>query len=206
MITVLIADDHKLFRQGMAAMLGEAKSIKVIGEAADGFEALELLAELQPNVLLLDIEMPKIDGFEVLKKVKKSSLNTKVLALTMHSSAEFIKNIVKAGAAGYLKKDSDKELLLNAIHEVHNKGNYYPSETAHLVLQSLQERNKGELISPREKEVVTLIAEGMTTKEIAEKLFLSKHTIESHRQNILLKLDIKNSAELVKYAIKRGWV
>lgn len=206
MITVLIADDHKLFRQGMVAMLGEAKNIKVIGEAADGFEALELLAELEPNVLLLDIEMPKIDGFEVLKKVKKSSLNTRVLALTMHSSAEFIKNIVKAGAAGYLKKDSDKEMLLNAIEEVHSKSSYYPPETTHLVLQSLQERNKGELISPREKEVVTLVAEGLTTKEIAEKLFLSKHTIESHRQNILLKLDLKNSAELVKYAVKRGWV
>ncbi len=206
MITVLIADDHKLFRQGMVAMLSEAKNIKVIGEAADGYEALELLAELEPNVLLLDIEMPKIDGFEVLKKLKRTKLETRVLALTMHNSAEFIKNIVKAGAAGYLKKDSDKELLLNAIQEVHNKGSYYPPETAHLVLQSLQERNKGELISPREKEVVTLIAEGMTTKEIAEKLFLSKHTIESHRQNILLKLDIKNSAELVKYAIKRGWV
>lgn len=206
MITVLIADDHKLFRQGMVAMLSEAKNIKVIGEAADGYEALELLAELEPNVLLLDIEMPKIDGFEVLKKLKRAKLETRVLALTMHNSAEFIKNIVKAGAAGYLKKDSDKELLLNAIQEVHNKGSYYPPETAHLVLQSLQERNKGELISPREKEVVTLIAEGMTTKEIAEKLFLSKHTIESHRQNILLKLDIKNSAELVKYAIKRGWV
>ena len=206
MITVLIADDHKLFRQGMVAMLGEAKSLKVIGEAADGFEALELLAELEPNVLLLDIEMPKIDGFEVLKKLKRAKLKTRVLALTMHSSAEFIKNIVKAGAAGYLKKDSDKELLLNAIQEVHNKGSYYPPETTHLVLQSLQERNKGELISPREKEVVTLVAEGLTTKEIAEKLFLSKHTIESHRQNILLKLDIKNSAELVRYAIKRGWV
>lgn len=206
MITVLIADDHKLFRQGMVAMLSEAKNIKVIGEAADGYQALELLAELEPNVLLLDIEMPKIDGFEVLKKLKRAKLETRVLALTMHNSAEFIKNIVKAGAAGYLKKDSDKELLLNAIQEVHNKGSYYPPETAHLVLQSLQERNKGELISPREKEVVTLIAEGMTTKEIAEKLFLSKHTIESHRQNILLKLDIKNSAELVKYAIKRGWV
>lgn len=206
MISVLIADDHKLFRQGMVAMLGEAKNIKVIGEAGDGYEALELMAELEPNVLLLDIEMPKIDGFEVLKKLKRAKLETKVLALTMHNSAEFIKNIVKAGAAGYLKKDSDKELLLNAIQEVHYKGSYYPPETTHLVLQSLQERNKGELISPREKEVVILIAEGMTTKEIAEKLFLSKHTIESHRQNILLKLDIKNSAELVKYAIKRGWV
>lgn len=206
MITVLIADDHKLFRQGMAAMLGEAKNIKVIGEAEGGSEALDLLAELEPDVLLLDIEMPQIDGFEVLKKLKKVTLSTKALVLTMHSSAEFIKNIVKAGAAGYLKKDSDKELLLTAIQEVHNKGNYYPPETSHLVLQSLQERNKGELVSPREKEVINLIAEGLTTKEIAEKLFLSKHTIESHRQNILLKLDLKNSAELVKYAIKRGWV
>lgn len=206
MITLVIADDHKLFRQGMVAMLGKDKAIKVIGEALDGFEALDLLAELQPNVLLLDIEMPKVDGFEVLKKVKKLTLKTKILVLTMHSSAEFVKNIVKAGASGYLKKDSDKEVLLSAIKEVHHTGSYYPPETAHLVLQSLQERNKGELISPREKEVVTLIAEGLTTKEIAEKLFLSKHTIESHRQNILLKLDLKNSAELVRYAIKRGWV
>lgn len=206
MITVLIVDDHKLFRQGMVAMLGEAKGVKVIGEAADGYEALELLAELQPNVLLLDIEMPKVDGFEVLKKLKRAKLKTKVLVLTMHSSAEFVKNIVKAGAAGYLKKDSDKEVLLSAIDEVHNKESYYPPETANLVLQSLQEQNQGQMISPREKEVVILISEGLTTKEIAEKLFLSKHTIESHRQNILLKLDIKNSAELVKYAIKRGWV
>lgn len=104
MITLVIADDHKLFRQGMAAMLGEDKHIKVIGQAADGIETLDLLAELQPNVLLLDIEMPRIDGFEVLKKVKKSTLNTKILVLTMHSSAEFVKNIVRAGASGYLKK------------------------------------------------------------------------------------------------------
>ena len=206
MISVLIADDHQLFRQGLAAMLKDVAKFEVIGQAANGKEALVLIAELPPDVLLLDIEMPEIDGFGVLKKLKKARLKTKVLVLTMHQSGTFVKNIVAAGADGYLKKDSDQEVLVQAIEQVHSTGNYYPPETTQLVLQSLKEKNKQDTLTPREKEVVQQIAEGLTTKEIADKLFVSKHTVESHRQNILLKLDLKNSAELVKYALKKGWV
>lgn len=205
MISVLIADDHMLFRQGIAAMLGDFEQLQIIGQAANGQEALALLDDIAPDVLLLDIEMPKVDGFEVLKELKKKKSSTKVLVLTMHHSGAFIQNIVSAGADGYLKKDSDQHILLNAIEQVYSSGSYYPPETAHMVMQSLREKNKQGIVTPREKEVVQLIAEGLTTKEIAERLYLSKHTVESHRQNILLKLELKNSAELVKYAIKKGW-
>ena len=206
MISVLIADDHQLFRQGLAAMLKDVKELDVIGQAADGGQALDLIAEQPPDVLLLDIEMPEVDGFEVLKKLKQARLTTKILVLTMHHSGTFIKNIVAAGADGYLKKDSDQEVLIQAIQQVHRSGSYYPADITQMVLQSLKEKNKQDTITPREREVVLHIAEGWTTKEIAEKLFVSKHTVESHRQNILLKLGLKNSAELVKYALKKGWV
>ena len=206
MISVLIADDHQLFRQGLASMLKAFSQLKVVGQAAHGAEALEMIAEYPPDVLLLDIEMPEVDGFMVLKKLRKSNLNTKVLVLTMHHSATFIKNIVAAGADGYLKKDSDQEVLLNAIEQVHKTGAYYPPDTTHLVLESLKEKNKPVEVTPREKEVILLIVEGLTTKEIAERLYISKNTVESHRQNILLKLEVKNSAELVKYALQKGWV
>ena len=205
MITIFIADDHQLFRQGIAAMLSEEIALKVLGQANNGEETLEKLPMVNPDVLLLDVEMPKVDGIDVLRRLKKTNLRPKVLVLTMYNSATFVKNLVKAGASGYLKKDCDKSTLVEAIKTVHKTGSYFPPDTAYLVLQSLQEKKKGGTISPREKEVVELIAEGLTTKEIAKKLFLSRHTVESHRQNILLKLDLKNSAELVNYALKRGW-
>ena len=205
MANLVIADDHKLFRLGLVSMMNGLPDMQVVGQAANGREALEAVHKTQPDVLLLDIEMPLMDGFEVLQKFRDYSKTTRVLVLTMHHSAEFVKNIVKAGAAGYLKKDSDPETLLSAIRSIMTVGTYYPPETAQLVLQSLQEQKSGPEVSPREKEVIKLIAEGLTTKQIADKLFLSKFTVESHRQNILLKLGLKNSAELVKYALKRGW-
>lgn len=206
MISILIADDHKLFRLGIVSMLQKVRGMEVVGEAATGKEALEMVAMLQPDVVLLDIEMPEMDGFDVLKRLNEISSPTKALILTMHKSAEFIKNVVKAGASGYLKKDSDIRTLEKAIYSIVRSGSYYPTEVAQLVLKSFQEQNAGTQVSSREKEVIKLIAEGLTTKQIAEKLYLSKYTIESHRQNILLKLSLKNSAELVRYALQRGWV
>ncbi len=205
MIRVLIADDHKLFRHGLVSMLKEFSQIRVVGQAVNGQETLDFIAETPPDVLLLDIEMPEVDGFAVLKKLRRIKLPTKVLVLTMHYSGTFVKNIVSAGADGYLRKDCDQDTLVAAIEQLHKTGNYYPPETTQMVLQSLKEKNKQDAITPREKEVVLLIVEGLTTKEIAERLFLSKHTVESHRQNILLKLDLRNSAELVKHALKKGW-
>lgn len=205
MINLIIADDHRMFREGLISLLKEEKDIHIMGEASTGKEILELLDDQLPDILLLDIEMPDMDGFEVLRTLKKREFGIKVLALTMHKSAEFIKNIIKGGADGYLQKDSGKEALIQAIVQLHENGSYYTPEVASLMLDDLRGLNQNSKISPREKEVVQLIVEGNTTKEIAEKLFLSKHTIESHRQNILSKLHLKNSAELVRYAIQKGW-
>lgn len=205
MIRILIADDHQMFREGLMALLNSEDNINVIGEASNGKEALLLLETQVPDVLLLDLEMPEMDGFDVLKALKKLNLETKVLVLTMHKSPEFIKNIIKAGAHGFLQKDSGKEILIHAIQQVHSKGTYYTPEVATIVLNSFKEDALSKSISAREKEVIQLIVDGNTTKEIADILFLSKNTIESHRQNILSKLQLKNSAELVRYAIKKGW-
>lgn len=206
MITVQIADDHTMFRQGLAAILNDVEDIQITGQANDGFEILSLLNISPPDILLLDIEMPNMDGFQTLKELKKLKLKTKVLVLTMHKSSAYIKNIIKAGASGYLQKDAGKEILVEAIRKTSSEGRFFTSETAAVLLESLQNTKSNSPISKREKEVVSLIVDGLTTKEIADQLYLSKHTIESHRQNILLKLGLKNSAELVRYAVERGIV
>lgn len=187
-------------------MLDLEDDLEIIGEAANGEELLQKLTEGPADILLLDIEMPKLDGFEVMKGLKQVKAGLKVLVLSMHKSPEFIRRIIQAGAAGYVQKDAGKETLLSAIRQMHQSGTYYPPDLASLLIESLQKKKHVTKISKREREVVALIVEGLTTKEIAAKLFLSKHTIESHRQNILLKLGLKNSAELVRYALQHAWV
>lgn len=204
MITVSIADDHQMFREGIIALLQDEKDIKIVGEAANGKEVLFQFKETVPDVLLLDIEMSVMDGFDTLRALKKLKLKTKVLVLTMHKSAEFIKNILKSGASGYLQKDSGKEILIKAIKQVMETGSYYSSETSKVVMESFQNKASNVKISPREKEIIQLLSEGLTSKKIASKLFVSPHTVETHRQNILLKLGLKNTAELVKHAIQKG--
>lgn len=206
MIRIIIADDHTMFRQGLISLLKEEKNMAVVGEASNGEEVLLLLEKQEADVLLLDIEMPEVDGFDVLRNLKKKHNTIKVLALTMHTSTEFVKNIIKTGADGYLQKDAEKSTLIEAITQLMTQGSYYTSEIATLLLNDLKKETLHSTISPREKEVIQLIIDGNTTKEIAKKLFLSKHTIESHRQNILSKLQLKNTAELVKYAIQKGLV
>lgn len=206
MIKIIITDDHTMFRQGIISLLKEEKEIAVVGEASNGKELLLLLENQEADLLLLDIEMPGMDGFDVIRRLRKQQLNIKILALTMHSSVEFIKNIIKAGANGYLQKDANKDALIEAITQTANNGSYYQVEIANLLLNDLKRETPHSKISPREKEVIQLIVDGNNTNEIAKQLFLSKHTVESHRQNILLKLQLKNTAELVKYAIQKGLV
>ncbi|GAB5552192.1 MAG: response regulator transcription factor [Saprospiraceae bacterium] len=205
MIRIIIADDHTMFRQGLISLLKEEKAVEVVGEAANGKEVMTLLERQSADLLLLDIEMPEMDGFDVLRALRIYP-NIKVLVLTMHTSAEYVKNLIKAGADGYLQKDAEKSTLMEAISKTTIEGSYYTSEIATLLLNDLKNKSSSASISPREKEVIQLIVDGNTTKEIANKLFLSKHTVESHRQNILLKLQLKNSPELVKYAIQNGLV
>lgn len=204
MISIIIADDHQMFREGVKSLLSDQKEFEFIGEAADGEEVLELLQEKAPDILLLDIEMPKMDGFDTLRELNTRNLPTKVLVLTMHKSATFVKNILKAGASGYLQKDAGKDALIRAIHMVVDTGHYFSEDTGKLILESFQEKNLHSQISPREKEIIKLLADGLTTKKIAVKLFISPHTVETHRQNILLKLGLKNTAALIKYAIQKG--
>ena len=206
MITVALADDHTMFREGLAALLVPEAAIEVIFEAKDGLDLLDRLDSDVPDVLLLDIEMPKMDGLDVLREIKKRKFPTKVLVLTMHKSGEVVKGAIKAVADGYLQKNAGREALIAAITGVIENGHYFTNDIRSLVFESLRESKQTTKITRREKEVLLLITEGFTTREIAEELFLSKHTIESHRQNLLLKLGLKNTAELVKYAIKKGLI
>ena len=204
--SILIADDHQLFREGLVSLLINEKSLDIIGQASNGKEVLDFVKVSPPDVLLLDIEMPQMDGFDTLRALKKLRVPTKVLVLTMHKSAEFIKNILKAGASGYLQKDAGKETIVKAINEVVENGSYYNANTSKLILESFQEKNINCQISTREKDVIRLLADGLTTKKIATKLFISPHTVETHRQNILLKLGLKNTASLIKCAIQKGLI
>lgn len=204
MIRLGIADDHTMFRQGLVSLLEEDTSIEIIGQAANGKEAIQLVQENSIDVLLLDIEMPEMDGFDTMRTLKKLRISTKVLVLTMHKSPQFIRNILHAGASGYLPKDAGKAKLLEAITAIHKTGTFYTPETGKLLMDNMRDGQKNSSISPRELEIIRLISDQCTTSEIAEKLFISTHTVESHRQNILLKLGLKNSAGLVKYAIQKG--
>ena len=206
MIRIALADDHTMFREGLVSLLSDGGDITVVAQASNGRELLEHLREKTVDVLILDIEMPKMDGFDTIRQLRKNSIETKILVLSMHSTPQFIRNIYKAGAHGYLPKDVGKKTLLEAIEEVYHKGKYHSKETMEIVMNDLKENQGTSGISEREKEIIKLIADGMTTNEIAEKLFLSRHTVESHRKNILLKLGLKNSTGLVKYAIHTGLI
>ncbi|TAI49010.1 response regulator transcription factor [Flagellimonas allohymeniacidonis] len=206
MIRLVLADDHVMLRQGLASLLNEQANMKVVAEANNGNEVLDILSHETVDVLLLDIEMPGMDGFDTLREIRKLQIPPRVLVLTMHKSPQFLKNIFSAGANGYLPKDSGKKVLVEAILTLHSSGSFHTPETMKMVMDGLKASKKSAGISQREKEIIQLIADQHTTSEIAEKLFLSTHTVESHRKNILLKLGLKNSAGLVKYAIHRGLI
>lgn len=204
MIRLIIADDHQLFREGLISLLQEDPEIQICAQAANGKELLHLLEQHEADILLLDIEMPEMDGFDTMRTLKKMKSRIKILVLTMHKSPQFIKNILKGGASGYLQKDAGKRKLLEAIKTLYTKGSYYSPEIGKLLMESMKDDYTNTKISPRELEIIKHIADEFTTAEIADKLCISPHTVESHRQNILLKLGLKNSAGLVKYAIHKG--
>lgn len=202
----MIADDHSMFREGVIALLAEEKDLTIVAEAASGTEVLELLQQHKVDVLLLDIEMAGMDGFDTMRQLRQLTNAPSVLVVSMHRSPQFIKKILQGGAAGYVHKDAGKATLVKAVHQIVDTGKYYTPEVAQLLVESYQQATPSVQLSKREKEVITHICNGLTTREIAEQLFLSKHTIESHRQNILLKLGLKNSTALVKYAVQNGLV
>ncbi|MHB8159483.1 MAG: response regulator [Thermoleophilia bacterium] len=211
-IRILLADDHAILRAGLVRLLGEQKDIEVVGEAENGREAVQKVQELHPDIVLMDIGMPVMNGMEATKQIKKRDADVKVLVLTMHDNEEYLFQVLQAGAAGYvLKKAADSDLV-NAIHVV-SRGDcfLYPSAAKMVVEDYLDKLKKGQeptssfdTLTDREREILTLVAAGHTNREIAETLFISVKTVETHKANIMEKLNLHKRAELVKYAIKKG--
>ena len=211
-IRILLADDHAILRAGLVRLLGEEKDIEVVGEAENGREAVQKVQELHPDIVLMDIGMPVMNGMEATKQIKKRDAKVKVLVLTMHDNEEYLFQVLQAGAAGYvLKKAADSDLI-NAIHVV-SRGDcfLYPSAAKMVVEDYLDKLKNGQeptssfdTLTDREREILTLVAEGHTNREIAENLFISVKTVETHKANIMEKLNLHKRAELVKYAIRKG--
>ena len=211
-IRVLLADDHTIVRKGLYSLLEDEEDITVIGEAEDGYEATQKILELRPDVVIMDIGMPSLNGLEALKVLKKDLPEIKVLILTMHANEEYIIEALKSGACGYLLKKSAPGELTSAIR-IANAGETYlsPSITTKVINRFIQETSMGSVkghvdIVPttREREIIQLIAEGHSNKEIADKLTISLKTVKNHRSNLMEKLSLHNPAEITQYAIRNG--
>ena len=210
MIKLLIADDHKMLRDGINAMIANSNEIEIVGEASNGIEVLKLLEVIEADVLLLDINMPHMDGVETCKRVNKLYPFVNILALTMYNEGAMISKIVKQGAKGYILKNTGKEKLVEAIKAVYNGQNFFSDQVKDTLIMSMspdKKSNSGGFIpklTKREKEIINLIVNEFTTSEIAEKLFISEKTVETHRKNLLQKLNVRNTAGLVRMAIEKN--
>ena len=209
---IVLADDHALIRRGLKKIIDGHPLLQVIGDVGDGLELLCLLKEKGPDIILLDISMPNLRGIEAIPKVKKLCPQVKILMLTMHSSKEFLVSAIRAGADGYaLKEDSDTELLI-AIQKCMTGDRYIAPSLAiglsqqDLALMSSPPQSLHELLTVREKQVLTLVAEGHKSKDVANLLAISTRTVEHHRANIMKKTEIKSTADLIKYAIQKGYI
>ncbi len=208
-IRVLIADDHALVRAGFKAFVEKIEGLEVVGEAGKGSEALKLVKELKPNLMLLDLTMPDGGGFEVLAKVKKQFPKIRVIVLTMHEAGEYARRALREGAAGFLPKSVAGTELEQAIHAVLRGERYIPTETSLIMLEDGKGTTKMDqlaALSPRQREVLRLIAEGRTTKQIAHELGISVKTVETHRAKLMERLGIHDVAGLVRFAISVGLV
>lgn len=215
-IKIILADDHLLVRNGIKSLLLEDDSLDVIGEAANGKEALELAKETQPDLLIIDVRMPIMDGIEAAGRLKDFAPNTKSIVLSMHDSEEYILKSIKAGASGYLLKDTGKEEFLKAINTVYNGGKYFSGDISNVIVSNYLQNSsvsnqiakppKNSLgLTKKEIEILSLILSGMTNTEISDKLGKSKRTIETHRFNLMKKMNVKNLIELSSKAKELGF-
>ncbi|HEU4718580.1 MAG TPA: response regulator transcription factor [Bacteroidia bacterium] len=210
-IRILIADDHRVFIDGMKALLNDVPGIEVIADAENGQELIEQAIAHAPDVVLTDIQMPVKDGIEATKEILRISPSVKIIALTMLNESLFIRRMLDAGAYGYILKTVGKEELIGAIRKVAAGEKYFSSEAATQLLNDFSGKSSGknnpaDTLTKREKEILALIAQGFTDKEIAEKVFLSPLTIITHRKNILSKLGLKNKVELTRFAMEHGLI
>ena len=213
--TILIVDDHPFFREGLKSLLARSSKYRIVGEAGSGDEALRKVKELNPDLIIMDISLPDGSGIDVTHEIKEFLPNTQIVILSMHLKIDYIVKAFRSGAIGYITKDSATEKLLECLETV-SKGEYYmDSSLSHAVVEGLVKTREQEkeitttgysALTPREQEILRLLAEGLSTKEIGEKLFISPKTVENHRSNILSKLDLHSTVELVRYAAKYGLI
>jgi two-component system response regulator NreC len=211
-IRLLLVDDHQIVRAGLRMLFQAEKDMEIVGEIDSGGEAVEAVRELKPDVVIMDVAMPGISGIEATRRIKEASPDTAVLALTMHEDEQYFFEMLNAGASGYIPKRAAPDDLVSAIRVV-SQGNIflYPTMAKLLVKDFLQRTESGlvpadEELTPREREVLTYIAEGYTNREIAEALVISVKTVDRHRENIMRKLNLHSRVELVKYAIEKGFI
>ncbi len=206
---ILVVDDHSLVREGIITMLSIYDDFEIIGDAESGEKALEKIEEQKPDVILLDINMPGMNGIETAKKVLTDYEGIKIIILSMEVTQDHISEAIKAGVAGYLAKDTKKEVLAEAIRKVMEGEQYFGDKISEVIFKGFYKQSKGEQVakenkdlSKREVEVLRQIASGLSNREIADKLFISIRTVDAHRNHIMQKLSMKSTAQLVKYAIK----
>ena len=209
-IRILLADDHPLVRSGISALLNTYRDFVIVGEAEDGEVAIEAVKKLSPDVAILDISMPKLDGIEATKTICEKYPSTKVLILTGFENKEYVYQILRSGAKGYVLKTAEKEELSTAIRTVAKGGKFFSPRVSDIIIEDLIKQEvpltkepQGDIpLTKRERQILALIAEGLSNQEIAEKLFLSPRTVDTHRTNLMRKLEIHDVATLVRYAIE----
>jgi len=208
-IRILLVDDHTILREGIRSLLEKQTDIDVVAEAENGRQAVELVRQLKPDVVLMDITMPLLNGIHATEQIRRENRCTQILILSQHESEEYIRRALSAGAAGFLLKDINAAELINAIRSVHRGESILSPAVTRLVIEDylrwgdIRPQETGNGLTPRESEILQLIAEGNTNKQIAEILCISIKTVQAHRSNLMNKLDLHNKAELIKYAIQK---
>lgn len=212
-IRIVIADDHGIVREGIRMILASQEDFEVVGEASTGREAVELARHMKPDVVLMDISMPDLNGIEATRRIREELPSVQVLGLTMHEEENYVFQMLKAGGAGYVLKRAASEDLVAAVRAVHRGEAFlYPSVAKLVVRDYLERAGRQEQdtsldgLTEREREVLTLIAEGLTNQEIAQRLFISVKTVQTHRAHIMEKLNLHDRTELVRYAIRKGLI
>jgi DNA-binding NarL/FixJ family response regulator len=210
-IRILVVDDHTIVRDGICALLGLTPDIEVVGEAANGRDALEMVRSLLPDVVLMDIAMPVMGGLEATRRICKESPGTKVLALTQYDDREYVFPVIEAGACGFISKTAASSEVASAIRSAHRGDSFLSTSVAKFLVEGYQRgasvrksHDPYELLTDREREILKLLAEGRTTQDIADMLAISPKTVEGHKTNLMAKLDLHNRVDLVKYALRKG--
>ena len=207
-IRILLADDHAVVRQGFRLLLDEQPDMEVVGEAGNGREAVQCAADLKPDVIVMDVAMPELNGIEATRRINEEAPHSRVLALSMHKDAVYVREMLRAGARGYLLKDAIDRDLITAIRNVAEGDGYISPAVSDAVLSDYRRHVSDpiDLLSSREREILQMLAEGKTNKEVAAMLHLSVHTVDAHRGRIMEKLNLHSIGELVRFAVRNGLI